>query len=143
MVPMMRQWLSTAAVPGVRGVLEDFPEVDETGDPTDQGSADEQNLGDVQIVFRKKFGVSGHEPRLTDGGAGLKFRKFRRTFFVTEHAHARADRAGSHQHDFLAGFFQRGDLRDELLHLRRVNQLPAVGKDAGAEFHDEARNGFE
>ena len=43
----------------------------------------------------------------------------------------------------LPDFSQRGDLRDELLQLRGINQLPAVGEDAGAEFHDEARNGFE
>ncbi len=42
-----------------------------------------------------------------------------------------------------AGLFQCGDLRDKLFQLRRVNQLPAVGEDAGAEFYDEARNGFE
>jgi hypothetical protein len=47
MVQVMRFWLSTAAAPWVGGVFEDFPEVDETGGPADQGGADEQNLGDV------------------------------------------------------------------------------------------------
>jgi hypothetical protein len=73
----------------------------------------------------------------------LKLGEFVRALFVAERAHARADRAAGHKHNFLAGFFQRGDLRDELFQLRRVNLFPAVGQHARAEFHDEARNGFE
>jgi len=103
----------------------------------------EQHLCDMQIVSGKKFGVMRHQPRLANGGAGLEFRELARTFFVTERAHARADRAGSHEHDFLAGFFQRGNLRDELLQLRRINLFPAVGQHARAEFHDDARGGFD
>ena len=103
----------------------------------------EQNLGDVQIVFRKQFGVICHEPRLAHGGAGLEFREFARTLFVAERAHARADRAAGHEHNFFSRFPQRGDLRDELFQLRRVNLFPAVGQHARAEFDDEARNGFE
>ena len=34
-------------------------------------------------------------------------------------------------------------MRDELFQLRRVGLFPAVGEHAGAEFHDEARGGFE
>jgi hypothetical protein len=98
----------------------------------------EQNLRDVQIVLAQKVFVNRHEPRLADSGAGLKFREFGGTRRVAERAHARADRAAGHEHDFLAGFPQRGDLRDELLQLRRINQFPAVGEHAGAEFDDKA-----
>ena len=64
-------------------------------------------------------------------------------FFIAERAHARADGAGGDEHDFLAGFSQRGDLRDELFQLRRVGLLAAVGEHAGAEFHDDAGGGFD
>src|SRR6185369_1251669 len=37
----------------------------------------------------------------------------------------------------------RGELRDELLQLRRVNLFPAVGQHARAEFHDDAGGGFD
>ena len=103
----------------------------------------EQHLRDVQIVRGKKFFVNGHQPRLADGGAGLKLGEFGRAFFITERAHARADRAAGDEDDFLAGLPQRGDLRDELLQLRRVGLLAAVGEHAGAEFHDEAGGGFD
>ena len=79
----------------------------------------EQNLRDDEAVRGKKFVVSRHEPRLADGGAGLFFREVGGPRFVAERAHARADRAAGDEHDFLAGFFQRGELRDELFELRR------------------------
>ena len=47
------------------------------------------------------------------------------------------DRARSHEHNFLAGFSQRRDLRDQLFQLGGINQLAAVGQNAGAEFDDE------
>jgi len=103
----------------------------------------EQNLRDVQIVAREKFGIHRHEARLADGGTGLQFREFARTFFITQRAHARADGAGGDEHDFPAGFSQRGDLRDELFQLRRVGLLAAVGEHAGAEFHDDTGGGFD
>ena len=103
----------------------------------------QQHLRDVQIVRGEKFFVNGHQPRLADGGARLKLGEFGRAFFVTERAHARADRAAGDEHDFLAGLSQRGDLRDELLKLRRVGLLAAVGEHARAEFHDEAGGGFD
>ena len=92
---------------------------------------------------RKQLGVHGHEPRLADGGAGLQFRQFVGPFFITQRAHARADGARGDEHDFLAGFFQRGDLGNELFQLRRVGLLAAVGEHPGAEFHDEAGGGFD
>ena len=73
----------------------------------------------------------------------MKFGEFRRTPFITERAHARADRSAGNEHNFFSRFPQRGDLRDELLQLRRINLFPAVGQHARAEFDDEARNGFE
>jgi hypothetical protein len=103
----------------------------------------EQNLRDDDFVRGKKFVVSGHEPRLTDGGARLFFRKISRTRIVTERAHACADRATGNEHNFLAGFFQRGELRNELFQLRGINQFPAVGQNAGSQFDDQARNGFK
>jgi hypothetical protein len=103
----------------------------------------EQNLRDVQIVPREKFGIHRHEARLADGGARLQFGEFARTFGITQRAHARADGAGGDEHDFLAGFSQRGDLRDELFQLRRVGLFAAVGEHAGAEFHDDTGGGFD
>ena len=103
----------------------------------------EQHLRDVQIVPREKFRVNGHEPRLADGGARLQFGEFAGPFFIAQRAHARADGAGGDEHDFLAGFSQRGDLGDELFQLRRVGLLAAVGEHAGAEFHDDAGGGFD
>ena len=103
----------------------------------------QQHLRDVQTVCGKKFFVNRHQPRLADGGAGLKFGEFARALFVAERAHAGADRAAGDEHDFLAGLPQRGNLRDELLQLRRVRLLAAVGQHARAEFHDEAGGGFD
>jgi hypothetical protein len=98
-------------------------------------------LRDAQIMLREKFRVSGHEPRLADGGAGLKFGEVAGAFFKTERAHARADCAAADDDDFASRFSLRGDLRDELLQLRRINLFPAVGQHAGAEFDDGARGG--
>jgi len=103
----------------------------------------QQNLGNHETVSGKKFFVGCHQPCLADGGAGLFFREIGRTIFVAEDAHARANRAAGDDHNFLAGFAQRGDLRDDLLKLRGINQLPAVGEDAGAEFHNDATGGLE
>ena len=103
----------------------------------------QQNLCDDEAVRGKKFFINRHEPRLADGSAGLFFREIRRPHFVAERAHARTHSAAGDDHDFFAGFPQRGDLRDDLFELCGINQLPAVREDAGAEFHHEARNGFE
>ena len=103
----------------------------------------EQNLRDVQIVPREKFGIHCHEARLADGGACLQFSEFAGAFFITQRAHARADGAGGDQHDFLAGFLQGGDLGHELFELRRVGLFAAVGEHAGAEFHDKPGGGFD
>ena len=53
----------------------------------------EENLGDVEIVFGEKLFVSGHQARLAEGGAGLKFGEFGGTFGVAEKAHSGADSA--------------------------------------------------
>ena len=62
---------------------------------------------------------------------------------LEQRAHARTDGAGRDEHDFLAGLPQRRHLPDELLELRGINQLLAVGQHARAEFHDDAGGGFE
>ena len=98
----------------------------------------QQNLRDDETVRGKKFFINGHQPSLADGGTRLFFREIRRTRLVAERAHARTHRAAGDDHNFLAGFAQRGDLRDDLLKLRRINQLPAVGEDAGAKFYNDA-----
>jgi len=103
----------------------------------------QQNLRNDEAVRGKKFFVNRHESRLADGGAGLFFREICRTRFVAERAHARSDRAAGDDDDFFAGFAQRRDLRDDLLELSGIDQLPAVGEDASAEFHHEARSGFK
>jgi hypothetical protein len=103
----------------------------------------EEHLRGDEAVRGKKFIVRGHEARLADGGARLFFREIGGTRGVTERAHAGTDRAGSHEHHFFAGFFQGGDLRDQLFQLRRINQLPAIGEDTGAEFDDKTGNRFE
>jgi len=103
----------------------------------------EQHLRDVQIVPREQVRVGGHEPRLADGGARLQFGEVAGTFFITQRAHARADGAGGDEHDFLAGFPQRGDLGHELFQLHRVGLLAAVGEHARAEFHDQTGGGFD
>ena len=103
----------------------------------------EQHLRDVQFVAREKSGIHRHEARLADGGARLQFGEVAGTFFITQRAHARADGAGGDEHDFLAGFSQRGELGDELFQLRRVGLLAAVGEHAGAEFHDDTGGGFD
>ena len=65
-------------------------------------------------------------------------RELPRAFLVTERAHARADRAGGDEHDFPARAALFRDLADQLLHLRQIRLLPAVGEHAGAELHDDA-----
>ena len=80
---------------------------------------------------------------MADGGASLFFREVGGAQFVAERAHARADRAAGDEHDFLARRTQGGDLRDQLLQLRRINLFPAVGEHARAEFHDDAGGGFK
>jgi len=94
-------------------------------------------------VRGKQLVVSSHEPRLADGGTGLFLREFRRTRLITERTHAGTDCATGDDDDFLAGFFERGDLRDDLLKLRGVDQFTAVGQDTGAELDDDAGNGLE
>jgi hypothetical protein len=94
-------------------------------------------------VLREKFFVSGHEPRLADGGAGLQFGKFGGALFETERAHARADCAAGDDHDFLARGTLLGNLRDQACHLGKVRLLATVGKDARAELDDDAGGGFD
>ena len=97
----------------------------------------EQHLRNDEAVPGEEFVVRRHEARLADGGAGLFFGEAGGTRFIAERAHARPDRPRSHQHNFPAGFFQRRDLRDQLFQLGGINQLAAIGKNAGAEFDDE------
>jgi hypothetical protein len=103
----------------------------------------QQNLGDVQRKFAEQFFVSRHQSRLANGGARLRFGKFSRTFRVAKNAHSRADRARSHDDNFLAFFAQRRGLRYELFHLREVRLFFAVGENARAEFDDNSTDIFQ
>jgi len=101
----------------------------------------EQHLGDDEAVAREQLIIDRHEPRLSDGGAGLFFRENGGPDFKTQGAHAGTDRTTGDEHDLLAGLAQHGNLPDELFELRGVGLLAAVGEDAGAEFHDDAAGG--
>jgi hypothetical protein len=103
----------------------------------------EEHLRDDEIVSGKKFLIRGHQARLPDGRTGLFFREVAGPAFKSERAHARAHRAAGDQDDFLAGPAQRGDLRHDLLQLRRVNLFPVVREDAGAELDHDAGEVFE
>lgn len=102
----------------------------------------EEDLSDGKARAGKKFFVKGHQPRLADCGAGLQFGKFGGSFLMTQNAHARADRAGADDHDLLALRADGGDLSDKLAYLGEVGLLAAVGQYAGAEFDDDAADGF-
>jgi hypothetical protein len=103
----------------------------------------EQNLSNGEIENAKKPFVRGHQPGLADGGAGLQFGEVSRASFVPEHTHAGADRAGTDKHNFLACLALFGDLRYQLLHLRQIGLLAAVGQNTSAELDDDAGDVFQ
>ena len=102
----------------------------------------EKHLGDALARFAEELFINGHQAGLPDRGAGLQFRRFRRPFFMSQNAHARAHRAGADDDDFLALRAQGGNLAGQLGHLRQVGLFAAVGEDAGAQFDDDAA-GFD
>ena len=103
----------------------------------------EEDLRDVEAELGEEVFVSRHQPRLADGGAGLQLGEFLGPRLEAEHAHARTDRSGGDEDDLAARPALGGDLRDKLLHLRKVRLLPGVCEDAGAELDDEACDVFE
>jgi len=94
-------------------------------------------------VRGKKLLVNGHEPRLPYSRACLEFGKITWALFVSQRAHARADRARGDQHDFPACLAQLGELRHKLFKLGHVGLLAAVGQHTRAKFDNKAGGGFE
>ena len=103
----------------------------------------QEHLRDVQIVLREELAVTGHQAALSKRGAGLQLGQLSGALFVTERAHARADRAGGDQNELAPRLSLRGDLRDQLLHLRRVDLLAGIGEDPGAKLDDDSGDVFE
>ena len=103
----------------------------------------EQDLGDGQAMRAEQLLVDRHEPRLAHRRARLQLRQVVRALLVAQRAHARAHRARRDQHNLPARLALLGDLRHQLLHLGQVRLLPAVGQDAGAQLHHDARDVFE
>jgi hypothetical protein len=97
----------------------------------------EQDLRDGEAEGAKKLFVHRHQAGLADGGARLQFGQVAGAFLVTERAHARAHRPGTHEHDLAAGLALSRDLGNQLLHLGGVRLLMAVGQNPGSEFHDQ------
>ena len=102
-----------------------------------------EDLGNGEAMSGKELVVGGHEPGLTDGGAGLEFGEVGRTFAVAEDAHAGANGTGGDEQDFLAGFATGGDLGDQLLHLGEVGSFPGIREDTGPDLHHNPENVFQ
>ncbi len=91
----------------------------------------------------EEFFIGGHQAGLAHGGAGLQLGQVAGAFLVPQRAHARADRPRGHHNNLLTRLALFGELRHQLLHLGQVRLLPAVGQDAGSQFHHDTGDGFE
>ena len=80
---------------------------------------------------------------MAHGGARLQLGEAAGTPVIGQRAHAGADCARSHQHDFPSRFALGRHLRDQLFHLGQVRLLAIVGEDARAQLHHQAAHVFE
>src|SRR3954464_7254024 len=91
-----------------------------------------QDLRDREIKRAKELLVSGHQPRLANRSAGLQFRKVTRPLRMAEDPHAGTDRSRRNEHDLPPRLPLPRNLTNQLLHLREIGLLAAVGEDAGS-----------
>jgi hypothetical protein len=94
-------------------------------------------------VLRKQITVNRHEQWLAYGRAGLKLCKSSRSLLITQRTHSGANRTAGNQYNFATRLPLIRNLRDELLKLRGIGLLAAVGKHTRAKLDHEPGNVFQ
>src|ERR1700754_1477603 len=95
----------------------------------------EQNLRGADRMLSEAAFIYLRKPHLPDRSSRLQFVDHARPFGPAEALHAFGNCPGTDEHDLLALFAQRGDLRSPTADRRMVETAPVVGDEARADFH--------